>query len=390
MNAVNVGRLLGLVGLLLATIACTESGETPSEPGPSVSAPGPAAAGGSERVEAERVVAEPLQGRIAASGSIAARQVTEVAAEVSGLLVEVFVDLGDTVDAGAPLFRIDPGPHEMALAEARAGLALARAESDNASQEAERMQSLFEENAVSKQRYDQVRTQAAVARARVTQMEARVARAERDLERTLVRAPYGGSIVDRRAHEGSMAAGAPIVVIQESGALEAILNVPEATPIPVRVGDPVQIFVEALDHPLETRIERVSDRIDPQTRTYEVRCPVVDPSRAVKAGAYVRAEVLPSREIAKPVVDRSSVVSRDGRNFVMRIAHGAVEPVPVRIGLHADERVEILAGIEVGDVVVRGEAARRMSKGQRVEPVLVVSAPPEPRTAATAPVAEIP
>jgi RND family efflux transporter MFP subunit len=317
--------------------------------------------------------------------------VTEVAAEVSGLLVEIFVDLGDTVDARAPLFRIDPGPYEMALAEARAGLALARAESENASQEAERMQSLFEENAVSRQRYDQVRTQAAVARARVTQMEARVARAERDLERTLVRAPYTGSIVDRRAHEGSMAGGAPIVVIQESGALEAILNVPEATPIPVRVGDPVQIFVEALDHPLETRIERVSDRIDPQTRTYEVRCPVVDPSRAVKAGAYVRAEVLPSREIARPVVDRSSVVSRDGRNLVMRIAQGIVEPVPVRIGLSADERVEILAGVEVGDVVVRGEAARRMSKGQRVDPVLVLAAPPsEPRTAAAAPVPEIP
>ena len=49
-----------------------------------------------------------------------------------GDFVEVLVDVGDTVATDAPLFRIDPGPYEMALAEARAGLALARAESENA------------------------------------------------------------------------------------------------------------------------------------------------------------------------------------------------------------------------------------------------------------------
>src|SRR5262249_21345558 len=146
---------------------------------------------------------------------------TEVAAEVPGRLESVFVAVGDEVEAGAPLFRVDPGPYEMALREARAGLALARAESRNAAAAADRVRLLLEQKAASQQRYEQLRTQADVARARVEQMEARVARAERDLERTSVRAPYAGSVVERRAHEGAVVGTAPVVVLQESGALEA-------------------------------------------------------------------------------------------------------------------------------------------------------------------------
>ena len=100
------------------------------------------------------------------------------------------------------------------------------------------MRLLLEQSAASQQRYEQLRTQAEVAEARVAQMQARAARAERDLARTWVRAPYAGSVVERRAHEGALAGTSPVLVLQESGALEAILDVPEATPVPVRVGAP--------------------------------------------------------------------------------------------------------------------------------------------------------
>ena len=77
------------------------------------------------------------------------------------------------------LFRIDARPYGMGLAEARAGLALARAESDNAAQEVDRVGKLIEQSAASEQHFDQLETAAAVARAQVEQMEARVARAKR-------------------------------------------------------------------------------------------------------------------------------------------------------------------------------------------------------------------
>ena len=72
-------------------------------------------------------------------------------------------------------------------------------------QEAARLRLLLEQNAASQQRYDQLRTRAEVAGAQVAQMQARVAKARRDLAQTEVHAPYAASVVERRAHEGAMA-----------------------------------------------------------------------------------------------------------------------------------------------------------------------------------------
>jgi membrane fusion protein (multidrug efflux system) len=88
----------------------------------------------------------------------------------------------------------------MALAEAEAGLSLARAESANAEQEVARLRLLLEQKAASQQRYDQLRTRAEVAGAQVAQMQARVAKARRDLAQTEIHAPYAASVIERRAH----------------------------------------------------------------------------------------------------------------------------------------------------------------------------------------------
>jgi membrane fusion protein (multidrug efflux system) len=357
-----LARLFSLAAILgLAT--CTGS-----EPEPEVAAPPEdgAAAPATELVDTQKVELGTLPTVIGASGSVQARRVSGVGAEVSGRLVEVFVDVGDAVESGAALFQIDRVPYEMALAEARAGLALARAERDNALHERERVEKLIEERAVSQRRRDEQTTAAAVAVARVAQMEARLARAETNLERTLVLAPYAGNVVERRAHEGEMAGPGPVVVLQESGALVVVLNIPEAAPVPVRAGSLVRLFAEGLAAPLETRVDRVSERVDPDTRTYEVRAPVEDPSGTVKAGSYVRAEILPTPGQPRAIVDRSALLMRDGRSYVFRAEGDTARRVPVRIGAMTSDRVEILSGIEAGDRVVRGEAVGRLADGDPI------------------------
>jgi len=360
-------RWLGLLPLLL--LACGGPAEEGAEP--KVASESPAAAAplaGAERVEFERVATARLSATIAASGTVTAKRITEIGSEVPGRIVVVLVGVGDAVEAGAPLFRIDPGPYRMALTEAEAGLALARAESVNAAAEAERLRTLLAQNAASQARYDQLRTRAEVARALVAQMDARVAKARRDLAQTEVVAPYTASVVERRAHEGAMAGQGAILVLQESGALEAILNVPEATPVAVRAGDPLRLFVEGLPDPIDAAVTSVSQRVDPGTRTYEVRADVSDASGQLKAGSYARAELSVSRTERRPVVHRSAVLTRDGRTFVLKVEEGVVHYASVRVGVSEGEQVELLSGVAEGDLVVRGEATTRLADGARVEP----------------------
>ena len=349
--------------LVLVLAACGEQA-----PEREVAAPPPSDAGATAEpaVEVETVEAASLPVAIDASGSVRARRVSGVGAEVSGRLLEVFVDVGDRVEQNAPLFRIDPTPYRVALQEARAGLRLARAERDNALQQKGRVDKLVDENVVSEQRADHQRTAAAVAVARVAQMEARVEQAKTSLERTLVVAPYAGSVVERRAHEGEMAGAEPVVVLQESDALVLVLNIPESAATPVRVGSHVRLFVEGMAGTLDSHVDRVSERVDPETRTYEVRAPVNDPSGTVKAGSYARAEIVPVPRPACPVVDRSAVVMREGHTYVFRVESGTARRVDVRVGAMTAERVEILGGLAVGDRVVRGTAVGRLEDGDAI------------------------
>jgi hypothetical protein len=138
--------------LLLVPLACGGPSSDEAKPaGPNVALAAPAAPA-PERVETQRVEAAQLKATIAASGAIEARRITELGSEVPGRIVAVLVDVGDRVEADAPLFRIDPGPYRMALAEAEAGVTLARAENANAQAEATRLKTLLEQNVASQQR----------------------------------------------------------------------------------------------------------------------------------------------------------------------------------------------------------------------------------------------
>jgi RND family efflux transporter MFP subunit len=307
-----------------------------------------------------------LEVPVTASGSTQARRVSGLGAELAGRILAIYVDVGDRVEAGTELFALDPVPYQAALDEARAGLALARAEHQNAIHEERRVERLVEQRAASEAQREQRRTAEDVATARVAQMEARLARVQSDLERTVIRAPYAGTVVDRRAHEGDMAGREPVVVLQENGALVAVLNIPESTLVPVRVGAPLQIHAAGLRAPIAARVDRVSERVDPETRTYEVRATVEDPSGTVKAGSYIYAEITATPASPRPVVDRSALLMRDGRTYLFKLEGGHVRQLDVRVGAVTEERVEILSGADVGDRVVNGDAVGRLTDGDAV------------------------
>ena len=320
-----------------------------------------------DRIEVAEVRLGELRTWITVSGSVAARRSSPLAPSVAGRIVRVEVEVGDEVAEGDPLFRIEPEPYELALQRARAGLELARAELVEARQEALRSQALADKEIASAQQLVKAQTRAKISQARVEQAEAEVSKATHDLDWAVVRAPYSGSIVERSAHEGMMATvGTTVVVIQESGELEAVLDVPEASLALIRPGDPVRILAEGSGEPLEGEVRSVSARIDPASRTYSVRARLGDPQGLLRAGAFVRAEIEPRAKSNTLLLDRRALVSAEGHQFVMRVSNGRSERVPVRVGMADTTEVEVLSGLAEGDQVVLGEAAGRLSDGELI------------------------
>lgn len=344
-----------------------------------------------ERVSTARVERGEIRSVITTSGSIVARRSTPIGSAVSGRILHIFVYVGDEVPMGAPLFQIDPEPYVIAQSEAEAGLALARAQLDEAAEESGRLTELAGKEIVSSQEHRRARTRRAVARARLEQAKAHLAAAARNLNRTLVLAPYAGSIVERRVHEGTMATAQPnttVVVLQESGVLEAVLDVPEAAQVPVQVGDRARLWVEGQVEPARAEVRAVKREIDRRTRTYAVHVPIADASGEIKSGAFVRAEIESRPRENALLVRRSAVARREGAASLLLVRDGRAVRQTVRLGVEGPEAIEILGGVDEGAEVVVGEAASRLMDGTlvRTGPAAPdtsrVAAPGAPRVAA--------
>jgi RND family efflux transporter MFP subunit len=314
----------------------------------------------------------PISQRVFAPASLVARRVSHIGAEVPGRIQEVFVRSGDRVEAGAPLFRIDREPYEAALRRAVAGLDLARSESKQIAADLERLTALRLDGVGSQSELDRGKTALLVGRARERQAKEAVAMARLDLKRTLVVAPYAGSIAQRRADEGTTALAQPqtiVGVIHETSKLEARADVAERQLSVIRAGDPTWVHVDGLPEPIRAEVASVSDTIDPATRTYRVRIWIPNADHRLKAGIFARVEIQPAIKQNVTLVSRDAIRSEAARTNVLVVRDGRAVAVPVRLGLFSDSDAEVLAGIEVGTPVIVGKAAQELAPGMRVRVV---------------------
>jgi membrane fusion protein (multidrug efflux system) len=359
--------LLGLAACLAAAAGCR-----PAEPGATaeVEATSPGA-DFAIPVETAIVRRGSVVQRISAPGSILARRESRIGTEVSGRIERIFVHEGDRVEAGDPLFQIDPEPYQLALHQAEARLDRARAERGQLEADLRRAQTLHKENVLAQQRLDELTTKLAVAKAAEREAKEQLALARRNLDNTLVRSPYTASVAARLEDEGTTALVQPqtvVIVLQETAELEAQATIPEVHFSAIHAGDPALLHIEGLANPIATEVESVSDVIDPATRTYLVKMKVPNPDHRLKAGVFARVEILPRAKDDVVVVPLDAVRREDGRTEVLVLRDGRAEAVPVRLGIVAEDVAEVLRGVRVDDVVLVGERARTLGPGMRVRP----------------------
>lgn len=310
-----------------------------------------------------------IEASVTAPATLEAVRESRIGPEVQGTLLHVFVDEGDRIEAGAALFEIDPTPYRFALRQAEAGLDLARAQRLQLEADLGRARSLQQRGIVATQDIEKLETAVAVATATERQAVEAVALGKHRLALTLVRAPYAASVAARLADEGTTALVQPqtvVVVLQESGQLEARAAIPESQLLRIRVGDAARIRVEGLSAPLESTVSAVGDAIDPTTRTYSVRVRVPNPGHALKAGLFAQVELFPQARAEALLVPREAVRSEQGRTRIFTIRDGVATPLPVTVGAFSERDAELLEGAEADTLVIVGEAAERVAPGMRV------------------------
>lgn len=266
---------------------------------------------------------------VSATGQLQPLISVDVGSTVSGPILSVEVDFNDTVKKGQVLARIDPETFLQRVRQAEAGVAQARAEANSAQADFGRYERLAKEGFASDQLLLQNRTAAERANASVSLANAQLASARIDLDRTVIRSPVEGVVVDRQVDPGqtvaaSFQAATLFVIAQDLSQLEAAIVVDEADIGEVHEGMAVRFTVDAFaDETFEGRVT-------------QVRKQGVQTSGVVSYTVIVRAENRGGRLLPGMTANAEIIVEQ--RPEVLRVANGALRFSPADPALVAKGR----------------------------------------------------
>ncbi|MEP7325313.1 MAG: efflux RND transporter periplasmic adaptor subunit [Gemmatimonadota bacterium] len=279
---------------------------------------------------------------IAATGQVEAVQAIELRPDIEGRIVDIMVREGQEVGKGTALFKIDDQ-------ELKASLERAQADGDLASQALKRTRDLQGQNASSAADLERAEATERGARAQVDLLKIR-------LDRTTVRAPFGGVVGQRFVSLGDyVTTSSRLAAIQTVNPQRAVFQVSERYAERLKLGQKVQFRVAALGN---QEFTGVVDFVDPivqlPARTILIKAMVPNGRRQLAAGMFIEARLATAVRPSAVLIPEEAILPIQGANFVWMVRDGKASRQQVGLGVRIPGFVEIRSGLDAGDQVVVG------------------------------------
>lgn len=289
----------------------------------------------------------------AAEALVEAVKQSTVAAQISGRIVELNFDVGDTVKKGQVLVRIDESEARQAVAGSEAVVAQARANLQNARQHYERTKQLLVQKFVSQAALDKAQADYKAAEAQLAAAQASAGQAATTRGFTAVMAPYSGVVALRHVELGEMASpGKALMTGFDPRDLRVVASIPQYKLADVRRAARAQVEFPSLNKWIAAKAVAVLPAADVKTHTTRVRLDLPEDVRDVYPGMFARAHFAVGRA-KKLLVPALAVVRRSEVTAVYVVdAKGGVTFRQIRLGEPAaDGMIEVLAGLSAGETV---------------------------------------
>jgi len=318
---------------------------------------------------------------LTASGYVVAQVKAAVASKATGRLERLLVEEGDRVKRGQLIGQIEDGDVSAALGQARANLAIARADSYEARQSLERQRTLFSSGLASKSELDLAEARYQRVAATILAAGAAMNATEVAFENTRIRAPFDGTVLTKNADVGEVVApfGAAtnskgaVVTMANMSSLQVEADVSESNITRVTVGQLCEITLDAYPDQRYAgyvyKIVPTADRAKATVLTkvaFKERDDRVLPEMSAKVNFLSQEGGRSAGETPKLTVALTAVVPKNGAWFAYRVKDGILEEVPVQVGASTGTRVEILGGLVEGDQVV-AKPGNSFSSGMKVK-----------------------
>ena len=329
-----------------------------------------------------------------ASGYVVAQRRAAVASKGAGRLVELKVKEGDRVQKGEVMARLESSDVGAILSRTKANLEVAisaqvqaRAELNEASLSYERKKNLLKDALISKADFDTVEAHYRSAQAVVTSAEAgvrasraAVEAAEVDLENTIIRAPFDGTVLTKNAEIGEVVAPfgsssfarAAVVTIADMTSLQVETDVSESNIEKIRVGQSCVITLDAYpDKKYEGIVQTIVPTADRAKATVLTKIRFLNqdgrvlPEMSARV-AFFSESPAKGEERPRAAIHPGALVLRGGRKVAFLVKSDRVEEIPVEVGGPVGNLVEVKKGLKPGDMVVLNPP-EGLATGERIK-----------------------
>ena len=304
------------------------------------------------------VVAQATQGRsLTYSGVVRPRIESALGFRVPGKIVTRVVNVGDRVEVGQVIARLDETDLRLAETAARAAVAAARSRRDMANDNLERANVLLPKAIISQAAHDTRRNELNAASAALDSAEAQLRQAANAVDYATLKADKAGIVTSVTGEPGQVvAAGQAIVSLAQSGETEIAVAVPEGDAARLSIGQLVEASLWAGPPRVRVdgRIREIAGQADAASRTYAVRVAVERPPQAMRLGMTATVALTLEHETSAVVVPLTALTESDGGTvaFIVDAVNKVVRKTAVDIGGVGEHGVQIVRGLQIGDMVV--------------------------------------
>jgi RND family efflux transporter MFP subunit len=336
----------------------------------------------STSVETMTVELSTIADQVRSYGTVKAQDLVSVSPQVSNRLTDIYVDLGDTVEAGQLMAKIYDKTFRDQLSQAQAQLAQSRIALRRDSAQFERQRQLLEMDLVSDSEYEIALATYRNTMAQLESARASLTQAQENFNFTEVRAPVNGVVVSRSLEEGDLApSGQTLFELASDSGFETRIFLPVQDWRSVRIGQSVQLRVSNEASVSATGIvSRKSPQLDPTTGLGEVVITLTQVGGSIYSGVLAEnliniqtndnAVVIPRSalvEVVETVVNPESNTIELERSYSVFVSKGdsMAERRTLELGIEQGDRIEVLSGLQPGDnIVITGQQG--LEEGGRI------------------------
>ena len=292
-------------------------------------------------------------------GNVDTKENILVQPEYSGTLTSLTVKAGQRVGKGQILGRVDDAGMSQQLASMENQYALAKTTY-------ERQKNLWDKKIGSEIQFLQAQTQMVSAQKSVAQMRAQIAK-------TVIRAPFSGTIDEVFVEKGQVVAPSPkgLMRIVNLGNMFVSTSVPETYIGKLKVGTEVDVYLTSLGKTYKGKVRQVGNFINPDNRSFGIEVSVPNPDNLLRPNQVAKLKI--TDYVSKnAIVVPTNVIQEDGEHnkFVYTVTDsngktGKAKKVLVKVGQSSGNVTEILSGLAADDVVVT-EGANTISDGMKL------------------------